>query len=238
MATGARSGRSGDDGATARLAEACRILALEGQEHFFLGHASIRAEDRSAAWVKPSGIGLAEMRPADAVLVSLDGVRLGGSTRPLHGELPIHLAIYRRRPDVGAIVHTHPQHVAAFAASDARFEMVSQDSLVALAGIARYEDAELVDTGARGDALAAALGTLSIAILRNHGLVVAGPSIEETVVTAVSVERSLACQLAATRFGAVRPIPDEAASRMAASFGPARTAAIYGWLARRLHEGA
>ena len=88
-------------------------------------------------WVKPAGLGLEEIQADDLALMDYDGRQLDGRHR-LHNEMPIHNEIYRRRPDVQAVVHTHPFYAAALSASGARFEMVSQDSLPFAEGLGVY----------------------------------------------------------------------------------------------------
>ncbi|HLG70233.1 MAG TPA: class II aldolase/adducin family protein [Chloroflexota bacterium] len=201
-----------------KLVQACRILAHEGHEHFYLGHVSVRASSDGELWAKPTGLGLEEVLAEDMVLADMDGQRLEGE-RKLHTEMPIHTGIYKRRPDVHAVVHTHAFHAAALSASTARFEYVSQDSLVFAGGVAAYPSAELVESAEQGERLAQALGQADVALMRNHGLTAVGASIEQAVVRAVSFERSCRLQLAAAQFGGVSPVPPDEAERMIARFG-------------------
>jgi L-ribulose-5-phosphate 4-epimerase len=222
------------------LADACRILAAEGHETFELGHVSVRLGDRADRfWVKPAGFGLGEMTADLAVLCDLDGGIVEGEGR-LHREQPIHAAIYRARADVCAVVHTHPPHTVAFSASDAEFAMASQDSLPFRGGVPRFDSARLIATREQGDALAAALGDCAAIVMRNHGLTIAGGSLEEAVVLAVSFERSLATQLEASRFGLLRPIPESEVEVLANDVGARAATSIasrYAFLRRR-HLGS
>jgi L-fuculose-phosphate aldolase len=97
-----------------RLAHACRILALAGQGDDIWGHATGRVPGTETFWMKPHKMGLEEVRPQDLLLVDLDGRVLRG-TRPRHSEVFIHAEIFRARPDVGAVVHTHPVAPTVFA---------------------------------------------------------------------------------------------------------------------------
>lgn len=226
-----------DDRALRRaIADACRVLEHEGQEHFHLGHVSAREPGAQRVWVKPSALGLGEVSADDLVQLNLDGNRLHGA-RPIHHEMPIHLEIYRRRPDVACVVHTHPFYAAAFSASHATFEMVSQDSvLFATQGIGYYPSARLVVTREQGAALAEALGPRRVVVLKNHGIAVAGPSVADAVFHAVSFDRSLRLQLAAAQLGEVNPISPEEVAEMAAYFDQSyqgRIATAYDYLLRR-----
>jgi L-fuculose-phosphate aldolase len=229
---------SGDDdehALRARLAMACRILSEQGHDHFHLGHVSARAGSGDTAWVKPNGLGLGEIRAEDLALMDLDGRQLRGE-RPLHNEMPIHTELYRRRPDIGAVVHTHAFYAAALSATRARLEMVSQDSILFADGVGAYDSPELVVSREQGQQLGKALGDRRAVLLKNHGLTVVGTSVEEATVYAVSLERSCRLQLAAAQLGPLAPIGPEEAAAMAASLGSSarRTAAMWGYLVRRL----
>lgn len=222
------------------VADACLILGHTGHEHFFLGHVSARSTAGNSFWVKPTGMGLAETTIDDLVLSDLDGQRLAGEHR-LHQESPIHAEIYRARPDVNAVIHTHPMQVAAFAGAEAEFRMVSQDSVLFVDGVARYDDPRLVVTAEQGRAVAEALGEHTVVVMRNHGYTVAAGSLPAAIVLAASFERSLELQRLASEFGAVREISDAEAHEMAAYFATSyhgRIEAMYGWLLRRARAAA
>ncbi len=187
------------------LTQACHILYNEGQEHFYLGHVSVRDGEHERMWVKPSGIGLGEVRPEDLALVDFEGRKLEGP-RPIHHEMPIHIETYKRRPDVRCVVHTHPFYAAAFSAASAKFEMVSQDSVLFANGVGFYPSAALVVTPEQGSAMAVSLGSQKAVILKNHGCTVVGPSVQDATFLAVSLDRSLRMQLAAGQLGPVSAI--------------------------------
>jgi L-fuculose-phosphate aldolase len=202
-----------------RVTQACRILYAQGQEHFYLGHVSAReAPGSDRFWVKPTGMGLGEVKPDDLVLLDLNGNRISG-TRPIHHEMPIHAEIYRSRPDVNCVVHTHPFHVAALAASMADFKMVSQDSVLFANGFGWYDSAILVVTPEQGRGVAQALGGHQLVVLKNHGLATADDTIESATFLAVSFDRSLQLQALATSLGPVREISPEEVAAMNAYFG-------------------
>lgn len=197
-----------------RVAEACHILYAQGQEHYSLGHVSARAEPRDDRfWIKPAGLGLGEVQPDDLVLVGLGRSVVAGAG-PLHRELPIHGELYRARPDVRCIVHTHALYPAAFSASTARFRILGQDSVLFAAGFGWYDSPRLVVTVEQGRALAAALGRHRLVVLRNHGIVTADSSIERATLLAVAFDRSLRLQAVAERFGPVRDMTDDEAEEV------------------------
>jgi L-fuculose-phosphate aldolase len=225
---------------TDRLAQdvalACRILEREGHEHSFLGHVSGREPGADALLVKPSGLGLGEMTAQDVIVLDLDGKQLDGHRTP-HNEMPIHTRIYRRRPELNAVVHTHPLWVAALTASAASFEMVNQDSVQFADGVGVYPSAMLVVTDEQGDALAAALGDHRAVLLRNHGLVTVGESVQEAVFLAVAFVNSLRVQVLAHQLGSTVPIDAWEVAAMAEHMSGSYTRRIdstWAYLQRRL----
>jgi L-fuculose-phosphate aldolase len=219
-----------------RVSEACRILFAYGQEHFYLGHVSAReAPGSDRFWVKPTGMGLGEVTPDDLVLLDLDGQRISG-TRPIHHEMPIHAEIYRSRPDVNCVVHTHPFSAAALASARADFKMISQDSVLFANGFGWYDSAVLVVTPEQGRRVAEALGRYQLVLLKNHGIAAADTTIESATFLAVSFDRSLRLQIAAATLGPVSEIePDEVAEMnryFASSYG-GRVEATFDYMLRQ-----
>lgn len=204
------------------VSQACKVLYASGQEHFYLGHVSARDNGADRIWVKPSGLGLGEIEPGDVVACDLDNNKLTEG-RPLHHEMPIHTEIYRRRPDVTCVVHTHPFHAAAYASAHADFKMVSQDSVLFANGVGYYDSAPLVVTPKQGRRLADSLGDANVVVLKNHGITAADSTVEGAVFLALSFDRSLRMQHAAAQFGEIRPISDDEVREMndyfASSYG-------------------
>ena len=202
-----------DDELRLLVSQACKVLYDQGQEHYHLGHVSARAPGSEKVWVKPQGLGLGEIRPEDVMAIDLDGNQLTEG-QPLHREMPIHTEIYRRRPDVNCVVHTHPFYASALAATTAEFQIVSQDGVHFSDGIGRYESAELVVTKEQGEGVAAALGDYRAVLMRNHGTAVVGVSVPVATFLAVSLDRSIRMQQAAAALGEVRPIPPDQVAGM------------------------
>jgi len=137
------------------IAEACRILFREGHEHLVFGHVSARAPD-GTVWVKAAGLGLEEIDASRIGHMDGDGRPLGDSPA-LHDEMPLHTEIYRVRPDVGAIVHTHPVSAIALSLFRDRLAAVSQDAAPFHGRLSFYESARLISTPELGREVAACL---------------------------------------------------------------------------------
>jgi len=218
-----------------KLTLACRILYMEGLADFYLGHMSGRTSDPEKFYMKPNGLGLEEIRPEDLLVMDREGRKLEG-IHPPHGETPIHSEIYKKRRDVQAIVHVHPPLSTAFSCVRIEMKPLTQDGTLCPQGIPVFEDPELITRKDQGEALARALGEGKAVLLRNHGIVTVGESIEDACLNAVVLEKALKMQFTASLFGKIEPIPEETALRMseAVNKNPKRSEAIWNYLVRKL----
>jgi L-ribulose-5-phosphate 4-epimerase len=94
--------------------EANLALPARGLVHLNFGNASAIDRRRGIVAIKPSGIDYAKLRPADMVLIDLDGTKVEGRLRP-SSDTPTHLALYRKFRGTGGVAHTHSIHATAFA---------------------------------------------------------------------------------------------------------------------------
>lgn len=194
------------------VARACRVLAAAGQDDSGLGHVSGRLHGWDRFWMKPSGLGLDEVTEDDLVLVDFDGRTLEG-TRRRHGEYPIHAELMRANAATLAVVHTHPPHATALAATGRLLAPATQDAMLFYRGTPVFDGFRtLADTREKGEALAGALGDARALFLQNHGIVVAGGSVAEACAGAMILER--ACRLQLLAGG---PFPDVPAEEVEAT---------------------
>lgn len=180
-----------------KLALAYHILAMEGQADFHLGHISAREPGTNTFWMKRAGIGMDEVTPDDLVLLDYEGNILRGEG-PRHLEYPLHAEVYRRRADVQAVTHTHPEHCIALGAGDEPFHPLSNDGTFFEPGVPLFKEfTDLVLTREQGEKTSKALGDARALLLRNHGILVAGTSVEEACLGALLLERAARIQLLA-----------------------------------------
>lgn len=158
------------------LNTAWRFFSARGYVDGF-GHISARTGDPDKVLITPHSL-RPDSRPEDFVLIDLDGNRYGHDAR-LPGELPIHLEIYKSRPDVGSVAHFHCAHSTAFSMSE--HDLMPTYFLAAIFrdGVPVHPDARLVQTEERGKALVRTLGSHRAALMRAHGIVVTGPDVVE-----------------------------------------------------------
>ncbi|HET9078721.1 MAG TPA: class II aldolase/adducin family protein [Acidimicrobiales bacterium] len=218
------------------VSQACRILGERGLGDMIWGHASARDPDGRGVWLKGSGLGFDEVTASDVVLVDAAGTRLEGSA-PVHIEFPIHTEIMAARPDVNSVVHCHPAHCIAFAATGEPLLPISHEgTLFAPPGPARFTDtADLISTPGLGRSLAAALGSGNALLIPGHGMVAVGADLATAVMTAVLLERACELQLMAMAAGGVKfwSSDEEALAKRAHCWGPKQISGGYEYLRRR-----
>jgi ribulose-5-phosphate 4-epimerase/fuculose-1-phosphate aldolase len=196
-----------------RLVEAGRVLTHEGQGDYVAGHVSVRIPDGSGRFLmKPAGIGLEEMSPRDILTISPDGTKEDGRF-PRHNEVYIHSEVLRARPDVNAVVHTHPSHVVAFSSLGKPLLAVVSDSTIFDRLPVFDETTDLITSPERGRSVAACLGLENAMILQNHGIVTCGASIEEAVYFALKLDKACRVQLYAEWAGGPKLVGNMADSR-------------------------
>ncbi|MSO60005.1 MAG: class II aldolase/adducin family protein [Ilumatobacteraceae bacterium] len=193
--------------------EAAKQVALGSQimstlgEDLTLGHVSVRHECGNLISIKRKGISLAEVGLDDVLVVDLndpDGLKVPG----MHLEALIHTEIYRARPEIGAVIHSHPVYSTALSSTNAKLEYLTHDSVLFHNGIGRYADsADLIMTPQQGQRVAQALGERRAVLLQNHGVVFVGEDIRWAILSAITLERSLKLQMIAGQLGKLNPIP-------------------------------
>ncbi len=185
------------------LAAACRILAREGHESGLAGQVTARA-DRKSWWTLEFGYGFEEATTERMVRVDEDLQPLSGG-RPNPG-VRFHVWIYRKRPDVKAIVHTHAPFASALAATGKPLKTIHMDSamLHGCAHLPKWPGVPVADD--EGRIISGALKGAKCILLANHGLLTAGASVEEATYLAVFFERTARMQLRAMAAGGFKEV--------------------------------
>ena len=161
-----------------KMLKAWRFLYKRGFIEGF-GHLSVRLPGTDQCLLTRHSLG---PRPVadDFLLMNLDGRTLAGNGDP-PGEYPIHLEIYRARPDVGSVVHYHGMYSTAFTTSEHTLRPIHSLGTLFHDGIPVYPDPKLIKNRQRGEALAKVLGPHRAVLLRAHGAAITGPDLRQTV---------------------------------------------------------
>jgi ribulose-5-phosphate 4-epimerase/fuculose-1-phosphate aldolase len=182
----------------AEMLSACRVLT-----HFRIveafGHVSARVAGTERVLITPRKA-LALVTEADLVEVDLDGCQVaGGGSPPL--ETAMHLAVYRRRSEVGAIARGHPRHVAAYACAGQSLRVAHGFGANLGPVVPVFEQPFLVATAEMGEGVADALGNAEAVILQSNGMLAVGQSVPHACVQALFLEETATLQLMAEAAG-------------------------------------
>jgi L-fuculose-phosphate aldolase len=191
------------------VARAVRMLNVAGVMHMS-GHVALRdGSERGTMWINSRKASRSTLRASDIVPVDLaTGKRIGEGDEP-PSEFHIHRAIFNRRPDVGAIVHTHPDYIVGLSIAGISLRPVHVTGGFLPEIVPTFDDPNLVNTEARGELVADALGTSSAVVLRGHGVVIVGRDAEEVVARTVCAEENARFQYIAASVGTPRAIAGE-----------------------------
>jgi L-ribulose-5-phosphate 4-epimerase len=174
------------------LATTCHILYRLGLSDY-LGHPSVRLDERRVL-IKPKHSprvrGMDTMRPNDMVVIDLAGNLLEGDLEP-PSERFIHTEIYRARPEVASVVHTHqPMATLMGIVGMPILPLLHLESpLVERQPVPTFPCAELIVSFELGRRVAEALSDHAVCHLQGHGIVSVGPSIQEATLGAIHLEK-------------------------------------------------
>ncbi|OMI87238.1 class II aldolase/adducin family protein [Streptomyces sp. M1013] len=189
-----------------RLASALRLFGRYGFEDGVSGHITARDPEYSDCfWVNPFGVPFAHIRASDLVLANSEGQVVQGGHHVNQAAFTVHSQVHAARPDVVAVAHCHSVHGRALSALGELLEPITQESC------AFYEDHALYDSysgvavdAEEGRRIARVLDSGKALVLRNHGLLTVGDSVDAAAWWFLSLERSCQVQLLAKAAG--RPV--------------------------------
>ena len=186
-----------------RLAAAFRIFGKFGFSEGVAGHITVRdPEHTEAFWVNALGQPFADISVSDLLLVSHTGEVLHGSYAVNQAAFAIHSGIHMARPDVVAAAHSHSLYGKAWSSLGRMLDPITQDSCIFWNDHVLFDDyTGLVNDPEEGKRIACALGDSHAAILRNHGLLTVGASVDEVTWLFVTMERTCQAQLLAEAAG-------------------------------------
>src|SRR5689334_5218449 len=196
------------------LAAAFRLFSRFGFDEGVAGHITARdPELTDHFWVNPFGMSFSHIRVSDLILVNDRGEVVEGNAVVNTAAFAIHSQIHAARPDVMAAAHSHSIYGKSWSALGRKLDPITQDVC------AFYGDHEVFDdyTGVvldveEGKRIAVALGEAKAVILRNHGLLTVGHSVDEAVWWFITMERTCQAQLLAEAAGPTISIDPEMAA--------------------------
>lgn len=173
------------------------------------GNISVR--DGEGMWISPSGFSFMDATPADYPCVHIASGEIAQGTRRPSSEVLMHLWIYRVRPDVQAIIHTHPKMTIALTSAGHTLKPMYADYYVYLGGKVPHLPYVTVTTPELAKAVEAQFTDAKVVgcVLRNHGAITVGRSIKEAVFRTAAVEEQAFIQWHAAAVGTPVFLSDE-----------------------------
>jgi ribulose-5-phosphate 4-epimerase/fuculose-1-phosphate aldolase len=197
-----------------KIALSCRILAMEGCVEGVLGHVSARISGREQMWIRCRGPEEQGVRytTVDAIrCVDFDGRSpFLGDDYKVPNELPIHGEIYKKRPDVGCVVHAHPTEALVCGITELDFRPIFgafniPAMRMALEKIPRFPRSYLVTRPELAAPLIAAMGEKNICLMKGHGVTATGKTVEEATVRTLNLHALAKITLQAAQTGRTAP---------------------------------
>ena len=196
----------------ADLAAASRILAAQGVVDGF-GHVSMRHPAAADRYLMARAMAPALVTAGEILEYDLDSEPCDAQGRKSFLERFIHGEIYKARPDVMAVVHSHSPSVVPFGLVKVKMQAMFHNAAFLAAGVPVFDIHDkfgatnmLVGDGAKGEALAGSLGPRDVVLMRAHGSVACGPSLQTAVFRAVYTEVNARIQHWAAALAAGEPL--------------------------------
>jgi L-fuculose-phosphate aldolase len=189
-----------------KIALACRILADEGHESALAGQITARAEKPGTYWMLSFGLGFDEAQASNIVLVD-DDLNLLEGDGMVNPSNRFHLWIYRHRPTVNAIIHTHPPYCSALSLTGEPLVAAHMDTSMFYddcAFLPHWPGPPIGDE--EGEIIHNALGDNRSILLAHHGQLCACSTMEEAAVLSVFIERAARMQLLARAVGPIKQL--------------------------------
>lgn len=177
------------------------------------GNVSARDPESGLVVIKPSGVRYEALRPEDHVVVNLEGEVVEGILKP-SSDTASHLYIYRHRPDVNGVVHTHSAYATAFAALGRSIPVYLTAMADEFGGPIPCAGFALIGGEEIGKQVVEHIGISPAVLLKNHGVFTIGPTAEAAVKAAVMVEDAARTVWLALQLGQPDEIAPEDVARL------------------------
>ncbi|AZR71945.1 hypothetical protein BBF96_00095 [Anoxybacter fermentans] len=190
-----------------KVIETARKMLKYGLTTGTFGNISIRHQEILVA-ITPSGVDYESMIPEDVVIVDLNGQVIDGDLKP-SSEMPMHLALYRKRADIQAVVHTHSPYASAFAVLGQEIPVVLAEMASVVGGSVKVAPYCRPGSAEMGREVVRCLRDRTGVLLANHGVVAIGSTVDEALGVAQVIEDSARIYQLAVAMGNPRILPED-----------------------------
>jgi len=213
-----------------RLAAGLRLFALYGFDHGPAGHITVRdPEWTDHFWINPLGVYFGHVRVSDLLLVNHDGAIVIGNKPVNLAGFQIHSAIHKARPEVIGVAHSHSTHGKAWSTLGRFLDPLTQDSAAFYRRQALSDFSGVVLEADQAQQIVRDVGDSNFAILKNHGFLTAGLSVESAVWYFIAMDDAARAQLLAEAAGNPIALSHEVASFTASQYGARPDGGRYGF---------
>ena len=203
------------------VAQATRRMAEQGYSPGTSGNISVRLKSdgpRNLIAITPSGRRKADLKEEDIVVVDFEVEPVEGLLAP-SSETLLHIGIYKARPEVRAVIHTHSVYASAAAvAGIEEIPPIIDEMVVLIGGAIRVSEYAFPGTQELADRACAALGERTAALIGNHGAVGVGRDLAEAMDVCALTERLAKIFVLSSLLGGARALPDDAVEAEASIF--------------------
>ena len=192
------------------VCEAARRVAQLGLVIGTSGNVSQRLHDpdRDLLAITPSGRPYDRLTPDAILVIDFEGEPVEGEGIPSTETLS-HVAVYRARPDVDAVIHTHSVYASVAAVAGLDIPPLVDETVMAVGGPVRVAEYGFPSSQELADHVVAALGEQNAVLLRNHGLIGVGATLEQALSVCELVEHTAKVFILARLLGEAHPLPQE-----------------------------
>ena len=184
------------------------------------GNVSARTDDGHVV-ITPSSIDYEEMTLADLVVLDMDGKVVEGTKSP-SSEKSVHLASYRRYPEIGSVIHAHPVYASMFAVAREPIPAVIDEFAVFVGGAVPCAEYAMTGTDELGENAADCLADVGSALLASHGTVTVAASAAQAIHQLGVVERAAQIVWGARALGNVAQLPEQVNTTLSGYYGMIR----------------
>ena len=193
------------------LWEVVQEMARRGLVSGSNGNASLRLHDTGAQdliLITPSQIPYGQLTPEDLAVIDFDGAPVEERHTP-SSETPIHLQVYKQRPDVGAVMHTHSPFASVAAVAGMEIPPIVDETVFLVGGAVKVAEYGFPATEELAERVCLALEHRNAVLIRNHGLLGVGQSPQEALDICHLVERVAQIFIYASLLGKANSLPNQ-----------------------------
>lgn len=189
-----------------------KALSENGLVLWTSGNVSARDPETGYIVIKPSGVLFCDLTPESLVIVDVNGNKIEGALNP-SVDTASHLYVYRHRPDVNGIVHTHSPYATSFAIRGESLKIYTTTSAAVFGGEIPVSDLATIGEEEIGREIVEKIGAGEAILIRNHGVFTIGKDSEKALKNAIIIEETAQSVHYAMCRGPMDPLPDETVKR-------------------------